>query len=444
MTKLLNKKLILIILQLAVYGIFWYLNFVVIFTYVPTLRSMTALSTATSKTGGMFLDFAKNYACAEIAKTNPNVIWDANAQAETLNKLLNAHSTDPGIPARTVYCAPYTPQSLLLLMPLTMLPLNQAIIIFEIFSILFSISAISLLIKQYQHFSTTQIIIWWVIFLAAFPFLQNICLGQMTFILAGLLALFIINWNNKNVILPSVCLGLALAVKPQRALIMLIMLLATKRYRLFLGVILFSVLLLGCCVIFMGINPILVYPSKLQAIEAGRYALKLHSPLEWTTSYYLGLPSVISAIFQKSLGHELVTWSSILDFVMTYLIWKKAGKKGTHTYPFAFAVTLLIDLMIGPYANLYDIFFMALAWAITLPAVELANFSKIKTPALRLWFLAFSFFPIASWLIETYCMKYGGTLHMLLLGTVLIIALWNFKNVLSLSNESRGLDEPAN
>jgi hypothetical protein len=82
---------------------------------------------------------------------------------------------------------------------------------------------------------------------------------------------------------------------------------------------------------------------------------------------------------------------------------------------------------------------MALAWAMTLPEVELANFSEIKTPALRLWFFAFSFFPIASWGIETYCMKYGGTLHMLLLGTVLIIAIWNFKNVLSSSYEPTGL-----
>jgi hypothetical protein len=346
MTKFLNKKLILIILQLAIYVIFWFLNFVVISTYVPILRSMADLSTATSKTGGMFLDFAKNYACAEIAKTNPDVIWDAAAQAETLNKILNAHSSDAGIGARTVYCAPYTPQSLLLLLPLTLLPLNQAIIIFEIFSILFCLLAISLLIKKYQHFSTVQIIAWWIIFLAAFPFLQNVCLGQMTFVLAGLMALFIINWDNKNVVLPSVCLGLALAVKPQRALIMLIMLLATKRYRLFLGVTIFSILLLGACIVFMGLNPILAYPGKLQAIEAGRYALKLHSPLEWTTAYYLGLPSVISAIFQKSIGHELVTWTTILDFALTYLIWKKADRVSKQAYPFAFTLTVLIDFMI--------------------------------------------------------------------------------------------------
>ena len=86
--------------------------------------------------------------------------------------------------------------------------------------------------------------------------------------------------------------------------------------------------------------------------------------------------------------------------------------------------------MIGPYANLYDIFFVNLGWAMTLPEVALSRFSSLGTYALRFWFLAFSFFPIASWLIETYCLKYGGSLHMLLLAILLLIAVFNFKNIL--------------
>ncbi len=425
MTRFFNKNLILVFLQLAVYGCFWYLNVAVISTYIPTLRSMAALSAATSKTGGIFLDFAKNYACAEIAKTDPKMIWDAPTQVATLNKILNAQPNDAGSTARTVYCAPYTPQSLFLLMPLTVLPLNQAIIIFEIFSLLFSILSISILIRRYQNYSVKQLIIWWVIVLAGFPFLQNVCLGQMTFILAGLMAIFLFSWQSNNVILPALCSAIALAIKPQRALIMLIMVLATKRFRLLGAIVLFSIFLLFACALVMGIDPILAYPAKLQTIESGRYALKLHSPLEWTTAYYLGLPALISFICQKSVGHQLVIFTSILDFIITYFIWKKAAKAGNHTYPFAFAVTLLIDLMIGPYANLYDIFFLSLAWAITLPEVDLSRFSNLKTHALRLWFLAFCFFPIVSWAIETYCMKYGGALHMLLLTSLLVIAATN-------------------
>ena len=298
-TKFFSKKLILALLQLTVYSCFWYLNIIIISTYIPTLRSMSALSIATSKTGGTFLDFAKNYACAEIAQVNPNMIWDAATQAETLNSILNAHQNDSGIPARIAYCAPYTPQSLLLLMPLTLLPLNQAIIIFEISSILFAVLAISALIRHYHNYSLGQLVMWWIIALAAFPFLQNVCLGQMTFLLSGLLAIFLFSWNKKNVVLPAICLTAILAIKPQRALIIVVLLLATKRFRLLGAVILFSICLLLVCAAVIGINPILAYPGQLQSIESGRYELKLHSPLEWTTAYYLGLPSVISAVCQK-------------------------------------------------------------------------------------------------------------------------------------------------
>ncbi len=425
------KGLIFVVLQLAIYSFFWYLNIVVLSTYVPALRSMSALSAVTSKSGGMFLDFTKSYACAQIAKTNPHFIWDAITQANTLTAILNAKSNDKGTVERAVYIAPYTPQSLLLVMPLTLLPLNQAIIIFESFSILLAILTISVLIKRYQNYSNGQLIIWWLIIFATFPFMQNLCLGQMTFILAGLISIFLLTWNNKTVIVPAVCLALTLAIKPQRALILIIMLLATKRFRLLTFTILFSILLLSICALTIGIEPLLAYPSKLQNIENARNAFKMNWPIEWTTSYCLGVPAVISFICQKSLGHGLVIWSSLLDFILVFSIWRKAAKLGTHTYPFAFAITVLIDLMIGPYAFLYDIFMINLGFAMTLPVVELSKFSELKTHALELWFLAFSFFPLASWYIESFYSPSGGALHMMLLAILLLIASWNLKNVIS-------------
>lgn len=427
MSKFLSKNKLVFSLQLTAYALIWYINFVIVSTYIPTLYSMADLSAATSKSGGMFLDFSKLYACSEIAKSAPQLIWDASTQAETLNKIIGAHQSDAGNFARTVYCAPYTPQSLLLIMPFTAFPLNQAIAIFEIFSLLLAIIAISFLLKKYQNYSLPKLLLWWYVIMAGFPFLQNLCLGQMTLILSGLMALFFLFWNSKNNFFAALSSALIIAIKPQRGLITLFIMLATKRYRLLIYTLICSLVLLGACAIFMGTDVLSLYPAKLKSIEAARHALQKTSPLEWTTAYYLGLPSFISFFWHKSIGHRLIIWSTIIDYVLIYLTWRKAYKFGPNTYPFAFAVTLLLDLLIGPYANLYDIFFLAIPWAMTLPQVELSHFSALKTYGMRLWYLAFSLFPICSWIIETYCLKFGGSLHMLMLSVIFLIAIINFR-----------------
>ena len=431
-----GKRLILLFLELCPYSILWYLNLTMISACAAILISMSTFSAASSQIAGRFIDFTKNYACSQIAKTNPKMIWDDNTQASMLNTILHSKPTDITSMERKLFVAPYTPQSLLLLMPLTNLPLNQAIIIFEIFSISFAIIVITALLKMYQQYSIPKILLWWFIVLSSLIFLQNICLGQMTPIIAGLAGLIFLSLKGNKVILPAASLALLCAIKPQRGLILIIMLIATKRFKILTAMLLFSILLLSICASVIGIDQLWDYPEKLQNIIQSYQTIKLHGPIEFSTTYTLGLPSLLSFLAQKSIGHNLVPWSTILDLLLCYFVWNKASKAGSGAYPFALIITLIVDLILGPYANLYDIFMLNIGWAMTLPEVELFQFSKLQGTSMQLWFLSFLFFPIIDWLIQGYCYKFGGSLHVILLSALLLIAIWNFKNIISQSKQT--------
>jgi len=387
--------------------------------FILTLSSTDNLAAQLKQDIGYFVDFSRLYACATIAKTNPDKIWDSAYEIKALETSL--HISDHSLANQLQCPAIYTPQCLALIMPLTVLPLNQAIILFELIALLVSIIPISLLLKKYQGFSRSQIVVWWLIVLAMPSLLQNLCLGQFEVILAGLSAVFLLSWENSSSLIAPLMLALTIAIKPHCGLIMLIMAAATRRYRILYLTLLFSLLILAYSALVVGNAAIIKYPAILFAAQKGFSEGTLPYPLDNAVN----LGGAISVFTNRNFGSIISIFTTLIFIIATYCIWQKA-RRSNNSYSFAYAVSLLLNLILGPYENFYALFLLAVAWAMTIPAVSINYYTKMQTKSLQLWFLTFLFFPMTSWQIIFCGASYRGLLHFFILAIMLIPALNNF------------------
>jgi len=416
------RKIFLFILQSLLIIFAWLPVIVISQRFILTLSSADHLAAQLKRNIGYFVDFSRLYACAQVAKTAPDKIWDHGYEVKALENSLHISATDHSL-ANQIQCpAIYTPQCLALIMPLTILPLNQAIILFELTALLVSIIPITLLLKKYQHFSRSQIVVWWLIVLAMPSLLQNLCLGQFEVILAGLSAIFLLTWENTNSLIAPLMLALTIAIKPHCSLIMLIMVLATRRYRILCLTLLFSILILAYSTLIIGSDAVFKYPSVLFTVQKGF----VEGSLAYSLANAINLSGVISIFTNRHFGYVCGLFSTVIFILATTYIWRIAVRSNRDSYPFAYTVSLLLNLILGPYENFYALFLLTVAWAMTIPAVGIGYYTKMQTPSLHLWFLAFLLFPIISWQIVFHTRSFLGLLHLFILLLLLILALYNF------------------
>ncbi len=112
-------------------GVIWIPNLVAIQSYCHYLISNKTLQSNLLVRDFAFVDSAKYYAFAEIAKTSPNNLWNpVILQNWFKNYLQKSQLTNKDI-AIKVGSMPDTPQTAVLCMVLTRYPLNKAIVILE-------------------------------------------------------------------------------------------------------------------------------------------------------------------------------------------------------------------------------------------------------------------------------------------------------------------------
>lgn len=430
-----TKTILLFALQAIVVIFTWLPTAVIAFDYGSALSSTNSLALKLKENLCAFVDFTRLYACAQLAKTNAEDIWDPTAEIQTLAKCLQISPDSQSLARQMPMLTPvrYTPQCVALAMPLTVLPLNQALIFFEILALLAAIIPITFLLKKYQNYSTAQIILWWAIVLSMPTFIQNICLGQFETIIAGLSAIFLLTWENNNTLIAPLVLALAIAIKPHHALVMLMMALAARRYRLLLFTILFSALIFICTSLTLGSNVILKYPTVWFAIEKGVANGKLFYPFAYT----INLIGTMSMLFNPVVGQMLGSLSTGIFLLATYFIWRRAVHFGRHTYPFTYAVSLLLSLILGPHSNFYALFLLNVAWAITVPIIEISRLRKAQTLLSYSWCMAFLFFPFFSWYIIFAHIFLCAQLHLALLLILLLLALANLIKQWQLDPQSK-------
>ena len=384
-----RNQIILLLIEAIFIVLIWLPNFFCFYKFVPYLVNEKTLQSNLLIKTTAFIDTAKYYACAQIAKNTPQAIWDPSAlQKWFANYLKISQPLDTSDTNKLSY-SPYTPQAIVMFMPLTALPLHIVIIIIEFATLLSMLVPITLLIKKYFNVATLDILRWWLIALASVPITINFYFGQLDGLLAGLAAIFILQWQNKNCIAAALSLAITLAIKPQRALLMLVMALADKRFKLLFWTSLMSIIFLTITIYVLGWNTVIMYPTKLMSIHQAIDAYKLPDAAATTVSI-LGLVSLVCG---QQAGHIISFGSTISFLILTYLIWRRALRAGQHSYPYAYAATVLLSFICTPYQHIYSLILLCVVWAGTIPATSISKILKVQKSALRYWCLLFFFFP---------------------------------------------------
>ncbi len=421
-----NKKqsLLLIIIEAVFLLIIWIPNLAAIYAFAPSLVSAEKLKIEWSDKCDLFTDVAKYYACAQIAKTSPNQIWNLTRQQNWFKNYLNITEPIDLYSTKKLGPAQYTPQAIVMFMPLTMLSLHEAISFFEIFSLFCLVIPVSLLLRRCCQLSIYQILLWWLIVLAAAPSTENFCYGQVNGILSGLAAIFLLNWQHKNDSLAALALALSIAIKPHRALIMLIMALVARKFRLLFFVLIFSLLLLVAAVFILGIEPVLQYPRALLTIEVALDKHQLPAPINLIVS----ILGPISVIFGSHVARLASLPLTLISLAIIYLIWRKAILAGKHTYGYAYASSVLCNLILGPHEHYYDLLLLSVVWATTISTVEFNKIFMIKERGQYFWCILFVLFPALTWVLYFQTRNgYFGAWHLPLLILMFKVSILKFK-----------------
>ncbi len=405
--------------------VIWIPNLIAIQNYFPYLINTKTLQSNMLVADFAFLDTAKSYACAQIAKVAPQDIWSpACLQNWFKNYLKISKQPDKDIVNKVGY-HPCTPQSVVMFMPLTNFPLNMVIIFLGLLTSIVLITPTTLLIRKHFNFSPAQIIYWWLIVLAAAPITINFYYGQLDGLLAGIAAIFLLTWQKKNSFPAAICMALTLAIKPQRAFIMLIMSLADRRFRLLFWALLISIILLGITINVLGLGPVLTYPNKLECIYR---AIDNHQlpDTAYTTVSILGPISLICGL---GFAHIMSLPATIVSLLGAYIIWHQAIQSGKHTYPFAYASSVLFIFIFAPLQHFYSLILLCVVWACTVPAISIGNILKIKEQPLRYWCFLFLFFPALTWIVAYLASLCGfpGLGHLLILLCMFFLSLSCFR-----------------
>ncbi len=422
-----KSSFVLILIEAIFLLVIWFPNLTAILSFTPYLANAGTLQSKLLK-NGIFIDVAKYYACAKIAATEPDKIWDPTVQQNWFKNYLNIPPSVDLFATDRLSPAQYTPPSIVMFMPLSCLPLNQAISIWEILSFLFMLICVTILLKQSFKYTAVQSLFWWLIVLAAAPVTVNFLYGQVNGVLAGLLAVFLLTWQKKNNLPASICFALTVVIKPHRALVMLIMLLAARKFRLLLMSILICIIIMAGIIAVLGIGPILKYPAQVILMETALDRYQMPAP----TTLVVGLLGPIGIICGREAARLASLPALSICLAGMYYIWRKAVRAGNHSYDFAYASTFLLNLICGPHEHFYDLALLSVVWACTVPSINIKNISNIKQHSLRFWCYLFLLFPAITWGIYLSTPVKGnfGAWHLPLLILMFFLSLYNFRRTI--------------
>jgi len=415
-------------------ALIWLPNIFCLSQFCPYLANEEVLqSQMISKVSNLFIDVAGIYACAKIAATTPMKTWDLSTEQDWFKHYLNIPASIDLHTNGQLSPPCFTPQSIVMFMPLINLPLNQAIMVFEAFSLIFMIAALSVLLKTYLKFNAYNVVHWWLVVLASVSVSFDFYFGQSDGLLSGLTAIFLLNWCSKQCLPAALAFTFTLAIKPQCALVMVAMSLAGRKYRLMLLTALLSGLLLLLTINIMGLNSVITYPRQILSFTQAQDTYKLPG-LEGSLVSVLG---PITLIAGRHAASRLSLPFALISLVIMYIIWRKAIKTTPLSFPFAYASSLLINFILAPRQHVYSLILLSTAWAITTPAVSLKQIVQLKQHTERLWCLVFFLFPALGWIL-CYINGVGtpGTRCLPLLLFMLLLALSRFRQIIKSTKQS--------
>jgi hypothetical protein len=294
------------------------------------------------------VDFTYLYGVGRIVHEYPVArLYDYALQAKIFNQiypLSGEHTYGP---------SPYPPFVALFFSPFARLPFMPAYLIWVSLSLILYLGGIAASVKGLFPKEGLKTSLIFCYALGFYPFCPStIVNGQLSVVAVFSLGLTV---YQERVARPFAC-GLALsllAYKPTLLLLILPMLLITRRLRQFLGFITGSSLLMLATTLFTGID---IWPTYLRflnyfrqiSVFEGQSRLQLNKYVDFTSFSY-AVPGGRS----RAAVIILIGLSSLILAVLAVLLWKSV-RAGTAAQPLVWAVTLTWTMLVNLYVPIYD------------------------------------------------------------------------------------------
>jgi len=256
----------------------------------------------------------------------------------------------------------YPPQYALLLAPIAFLPVGLAYLLFTAATLALYLAVL----RRIAGVNFAQVLV------ILFPALAiTIGSGQNGFLTGALIALVCLNVERRP-LLAGLALG-AMVIKPHLAIAVGVYLLGTRRWLALAtatGVVLASSLL---CTRLFGWQ---IWTAWLGAIkDSASYFEQGFYPLYRMISAY-------AALYQAGLSANIAFWGQVSMAALALLAVLFASARGTSA-KFALGITVMVSVMISPYAYDYDLPMLGIGLALILP--DLAGLASSRT---RSWMYA--------------------------------------------------------
>lgn len=365
-------------------------------------------------------DFVNHYKAAIMVWTPHRYqVYDPSVQLAWINYVIRPEHLDQ------VFYWQYPPYVYAMLAPLAFVSLTYAYGIWCASAVVWGCFTLYFLLRNQGSLSGRQIVLFLVGTMAAMPAWLTLRLGQFSFLLLGLTALFILCWCSRRDAYAGVVLAVT-TIKLQFIPFFLVPVLVCKRWKVLAYFVVGELSLVLLAGFTVGWDNVWGYPRVLLGAE--------------TTSNFAGVSEqeMVNIRGMLSLlmpGVSTMLASCVALFVgimMTGWLWLKVCRGNSNNIAWAMSTTVLVCLLASPHVHRQDLLLLAIPAALTLPVVSFFDLSKIGPTIFRLWCGVFLAYPLLGWVAFLFKDIFGylriqplGLLNLVLLTLGVVCAIKN-------------------
>jgi len=332
----------------------------------------------------MFQDFVKYYACGKVAlSAERSDAYELPVQLQTLQEILSPYIKQK-LPEQYNFPTDYPPPVYAVMAPVALLPLDKALFLFLIVSITSACSGVYLLTGK----DVRKTVLWMLGISACVLSWRTLAMGQMTWLVMGVMAMFFYFFLKKNDIIGGITLAV-LALKLQYAIFFLVPVLVCRRWKVLIAAIVPIVALCAITTAALGPEFINTYPQVVSRIEG--------------TDPYIRSMMCIRAMgtvfFPPSFIPVLTVLAIIVGVAACIAAWMFTAKRSLESQRWAAALTICIALIASPHTHSYDSLLLAVAAMLTLPTLDPFKLFADQPLRMNIWSSILITFPLTSWLL---------------------------------------------
>ena len=379
------------------YGIIL-LIFVVAFQVTISMADLVARGDAYGDKNGTYIhiDFIDFYSIGHLLRSSEKLkLYDPATQLKFYNEAIAPSKIDK------CFFVQSPPHYLLCVSPLSLLPLKDALFLWNTISIGLASVALFCLRKMNGKLRNWEIPVVIAATMASLPSADSLMNGQAAWFFLAVFAFFSYAFiANKQIIA-----GLALAVisfKPHYFVLLMIPSLIGKRFKMMLAAAVAIIVMLSLSAMIVGWENVLFYPRVLLQAEgnnnfAGLFPEKM-----------ICLRGILSLLLERDLALHLSFAAYLAGLFATGCIWYLSLVKKLFSNQWATALMIMIMLVTSPHLHLYDCILVALPAALTLPTIRFSKVIFLREKSLRVWTLTLMLYPISTWFFMLLAPKIGS------------------------------------